>query len=64
MKRQQQICPECGIIIYMNHHFFYQCPVHGQYDLNYNTGLLVKMVEPRKRGAECQLEKKENKQEN
>jgi len=47
-RRTGQICTECGIEIYLNHSFFYQCPVHGEFTLNYRTGLLEKVKKAKK----------------
>jgi hypothetical protein len=34
------MCPKCGIKIYLNSKTRYECPVHGEFKLNYWNGEL------------------------
>lgn len=39
-ERPCQRCPKCGIKIYLGINMYFNCPIHGAYKLNYNTGNL------------------------
>jgi hypothetical protein len=40
---RRQVCPVCGVIIYLSANGYYRCHLHGDWKLNYNSGKLVKV---------------------
>ena len=48
--RPMQTCPVCGIRIYMNRNFNYECYTHGEFKLSYVTGELEEANMPKDKG--------------